>query len=301
MGPLPEFEQPVPPPPTRLNLTPEQRVMAYHVIDNIDRFLSKDRWLKGGWFSTNGDAQDRGYHTECFANFIRRVEKGGQRLNGDFDGEDGEDGENFAGAYSITEGVVAQAIQEQFPGEERHMHFTKGRLESTYGLEVYVEDGHAGDHRLIEPENCTLLDGGRCGTCQAQRYSDEVTVVIMYGPFPGDDGESVIPRFNDNLGTRYADVQRVIDRSRELVTGVTVTSAADVMTEQERIDIELASIDAQTEIDSERLHGWMDELGSRGWVRKRLTEREIARRLKRIKQQAEKAKQVIREDCENCT
>jgi hypothetical protein len=309
---------PLPAVRTQLDLTPEQRIMAYTVIDQLDAFLSKERWLKGGWFKTDGDGPQRGFHTECLANFIRRVELAGPRLNGDsdvnlggYDSETGEPTQNYAEARSVTEGVVAQAIRDLYPGEVRHMHFNKDKLQTAHGQSYdYLawahevpESHHPSDYPVlkVDPDRCTLDHGGPCGTCKAERYSDEVTVQIKYGPFNGsEDPGEIIPSFNDTLGTRYADVQRVIDRSREMISGVKVTSAADVLDEQERMEMELASIDAQADIDAERIRKWFEGLESNGWIKRTWTKREAERRVKRILMRAEKDKEVVRQDCVNC-
>jgi len=286
--------------PTREDLTPEKRAVAYTVIDNIDAWLSKERWLKGGWFAVSDNGPERGYHTECLANMIRRVEKGGVRTS-QFVADLAQ--EDYAETRSMTEGIIALSIQECFPGEVRHMHYQADKLKDWRDPEADNGDEweFEGPFSVIDPADCMLRQGKPCATCAAERYRDEITIQLEYGPFHGDSGDGVIPQFNDHVGTRHADVQRVIDHAREIVSGVTVTNAEDIMSEQERIDVELASIDAQAEIDLENTLAWFEGLERRGWFRRKLIdERDLERRIRRIRMNAEKDKEVVRQDCTNC-
>jgi len=278
--------------PVREDLSIEQRAMAYTVIDNIDLWLSKERWLKGGWFAIQENGPET-VHTECLANIIRRVERGGARTRK----HEGVDEESYAETRSMTEGFVAQAIKDLFPGETRHMHYRKQAL---IDMGHHDEEGELYIGCEIDPAECELRDGKPCATCRAERYSDEITIGVEFGPFNGTSGDDVIPSFNDHIGTRHADVQAVIDHARELISGVPVTNAQDVMSEQERMEIEILSIEAQADIDEENIRSWFGGLEQRGWVKRKLTERDIERRIRRLRMLAEKDKEVVRQDCTNC-
>ena len=93
----------------------------------------------------------------------------------------------------------------------------------------------------------------------------------------------------------------MIDRAREMISGVPITNAADIMTEQEKMEMELQSIDAQADIDSERVMAFFGDLSERGWTKRVWTKAEAKKRLKRIRQRAEKDKEIVRQDCVNCT
>ena len=238
-----------------------------HVIENIDTFLSKERWLKGGWFNSQSrDARGRftgkGVHTECLANFIRRVENAGHRT-GRYVEREG----SYASHTSITEKVVAAAIIHEFPRVTlRHLHITEKR---------WAEAGCPGTK--INPDMCEAsLDGrgGRCATCDTRRFKGEITVEVEYGGFGPDlddvpveelEGGEIIPGFNDTIGTTYEDVKRVIATARRIVMPST-SYADEVMTDQERIDIELQSIEAQRQVDRERVDRWLGEIEQAGWL-----------------------------------
>jgi hypothetical protein len=260
------------------------RRKAFHVVENIDAFLTQERWLKGGWFKTNGASHgsNKGLHTECLANFIRRVELGGQRLNMTEDGDDG----NYSGARSVTEYVVAKAIKHEFPMPfARHLHIKEEKYE---------------EGAIIEPGECDLNDGKACATCRSKRFKDEITIEVEYGAFAASDPGEIIPEFNDHPGTTYGDVKRVIETSRRIIRGSGVTYADEVMSDKERRDIELASIEAQRDIDTEQIDAWLANIERQGWTTG-VSQRIATSWKKGIDKDAELAKEeVLRQDCVNC-
>lgn len=100
--------------------------------------------------------------------------------------------------------------------------------------------------------------------------AEMVVLAVVNQEFPDAYGFNDIPSFNDMEGRHFEHIEKVLDKAIEMLEPhakvATITFAHDVMTKEERDEIDQATWEAEKQIWEEYFTSWLDDHEKRGWA-----------------------------------